>query len=327
MRHIIVPLSCLSVLLLPYFAQAATLRGATTLDAPVVRVSDLWADAGPMAERVLGASPTPGNRIVIEAPQLAAIARQFGIDWRPASATDRVVLDRPGRPLPRETVFSAIQTALSLLGAPPDLDIDLPGFISPLVAQESEPQASVDQLDYDSASGRFTALLTVTAEGMSVERTRLSGRATAMLELPVLQRRLAAGTVIDPGEPKMTRVRADLVRGDVARLPDQMVGFAARRTIAPGQPVALVDLMRPSAITKGARVVIELQAPGLAVVAQGLALDNGAIGERIPVLNPSTHATLMAEVLGPGRVRVTPGSAPVSGTPVSTLPGALVAAR
>jgi flagella basal body P-ring formation protein FlgA len=290
-------------------------------------VSDLWADAGPVAERVLGTSPTPGNRIVIEAPQLAAIARQFGIDWRPASATDRAVLDRPGRALPREEVFSAIHNALSLLGAPADLDIDLPGFISPLVPQGSESQASIDQLDYDATSGRFTALLTVTAEGMPVERTRLSGRATEMLELPVLQRRLAAGAVIDPGEPKMTRIRADLVRGEIARLPDQMIGFAVRRSLAPGQPIALADLMRPSAITKGARVVIELQAPGLALVAQGLALDNGAIGERIPVLNSSTHATLSAEVLGPSRARVTPGSTPVTGTSISGLPGALVAAR
>ena len=54
---------------------------------------------GPKPTRVLGPGPAPGGRIVVEAAQLAAIARQFGVDWRPASPADRAVLDRPGRML------------------------------------------------------------------------------------------------------------------------------------------------------------------------------------------------------------------------------------
>jgi flagella basal body P-ring formation protein FlgA len=322
MRRILPPILCLCALLHPSAPRAATLRGATTLEAPMVRVADLFDGAGEGGARVLGPAPAPGNRIVIESAQLAAIARQFGIDWRPASPSDRVVLDRPGRPLPRDAVFSALRAALGELGAPVETDIDLPGFVAPLVPQESEARLSIDQLDYDPASGRFTALLTVTAEGMEVRRERLSGRVSEMLDLPVLPHRLAVGAVIEPGDTRMARVRSDLVRGEVARLPEQIVGFALRRPVAPGQPIALADLARPSAVLKGARVVIELSAPGLALVAQGIALDNGAIGERIAILNPATRATLSAEVLGPQRVRVTPGSAAAANTP-----GALVAAR
>lgn len=308
MRNVILPLLCLPALLQTVQADAATLRGSTILQSATVRISDLFDDAGPGAGRALGPAPAPGNRIVIEAAQLGAIARQFGIDWRSGSMSDRVVLDRPGRPLPREAVFTALREALSLLGAATDLDIDLPGFTSPIISQEGEPQTSIDQLDYDSTSGRFTALLTVTAPGMETERERLSGRVSEMIELPVLARRVAPGAIIETGDTHMARVRADLVRGDVARAPDQMTGFSLRRAISVGQPVALADLARPSAILKGARVIIELQAPGLALSAQGVAMDDGAIGERISVLNPTTRAILSAEVLGPSRVRVTPGT-------------------
>src|SRR5271154_2790337 len=86
-------------------AQAATLRPLTTLAAPVVRLCDLFDDAGPHADRVLGPGPAPGGRIVIEAAQLAAIARQFGVDWRPGSPVDRAVLERPGELLPRDEVM------------------------------------------------------------------------------------------------------------------------------------------------------------------------------------------------------------------------------
>ena len=50
--------------------QAASLRSAVTLEHPMVRVADLFDDAGPAASRVLGAGPQPGARLVVEAAQL-----------------------------------------------------------------------------------------------------------------------------------------------------------------------------------------------------------------------------------------------------------------
>src|ERR1700733_2892343 len=77
-------------------ARSATLRSATMLHGPVVRLSDLFDDAGANADRVLGTAPGPGGSIVVEAAQLAAIARQFGVDWRPGSAAERAGLERAG---------------------------------------------------------------------------------------------------------------------------------------------------------------------------------------------------------------------------------------
>src|SRR6516225_9232107 len=108
-------------------AEAATLRTVTTLHGPVVRLSDLFDDAGVGADRVLGPGPGAGSRIVVEAAQLGAIARQFGVDWRPASSADRAVLDRPGRPLRREDALDAVKSALIGAGASHDCDVELPG--------------------------------------------------------------------------------------------------------------------------------------------------------------------------------------------------------
>ncbi|MCW3475117.1 flagellar basal body P-ring formation chaperone FlgA [Limobrevibacterium gyesilva] len=292
-------------------ATAATLRPLTTLDAPVVRLSDLFDDAGPGGERVLGPGPGPGARIVVEAPQLAAIARQFGLDWRPASPTDRAVLDRPGRLLPREDVVAALRSALTSAGAPDDAEIDLPGFAAPLVATESHPRSTMEQLDYDAASGRFTGLLAVTGDGMPMLRMRLSGTLQEMIELPVPVRRLLPGSIIQPGDLRMTRLRAGLARGEVVRNPAQAVGLTLRRQAVAGQPLPLAELTRPAAVQKGARVTMQLQAPGLTLLAQGQALEAGAIGDRIQVLNPASRAVVEADVTGPDRVRVAPGTLPL----------------
>src|SRR4051794_3976135 len=126
MRHVIPMLLGAGLLATPP-ALAATPRPLTTLAADVVRLSDLFDEAGPEAARALGPAPAPGARLVVEAPRLAAIARQFGVEWRPASGSERVILDRPGRLLPREAVLSALRQALSGLGAP-DGDLEIPGF-------------------------------------------------------------------------------------------------------------------------------------------------------------------------------------------------------
>jgi flagella basal body P-ring formation protein FlgA len=103
------PLAILAFCLGGVSAEAATLRPMTTLHAPVVLLSDLFDDAGANAKRVLGPGPGAGGRIVVEAAQLGAIARQFGVDWRSASSADRAVLDRPGRPLRRNEVVDAVR--------------------------------------------------------------------------------------------------------------------------------------------------------------------------------------------------------------------------
>src|SRR5208337_1009405 len=155
-------------------AGAATLRTMTTLHGPQVKLSDLFDDAGANADRVLGPGPAPGGRIVVEAAQLAAIARQFEVDWRPASRADRAVLDWPGKPLPREAAMGALREALAASGVrPDDCEIDLAGFTPPLVPFEAAPRPLVSQLDYDRASGRFAAVLSMTGDGIEPINTRI----------------------------------------------------------------------------------------------------------------------------------------------------------
>lgn len=308
-------------------AAAANLRNATTLDAAVVRLSDLFDGIGPHADRVLGPAPAPGARIVVEAPQLAAIARQFGVDWRPASPGDRSVLDRPGRLLAREDVFAALRSALGEVGAPADGDLDLPGYAAPMVPLDSQPEVAVEQLNYQGATGRFTATLAVSGAGMLTERTRVSGQIEQMVDLPVLVRRLPAGSVLQPGDLTTARVRAGGLRGETVRDAAEAVGLALKRLAVAGQPLSTADLMRPVMVRKGALVMMQLFTPGLALTGQGVALDAGGTGERIRILNPNSHAVLEAEVIGPDRVRISPGSMPLQTRGIGAAALAQVAVR
>ncbi len=290
---------------------AANLRPLSVLHAPTVRLSDLFEDAVPQAARVLGPAPAVGARLVVEAPQLAAIARQFGVDWRPVSPADRVVLDRPGRPLPRDEVLDAVQTALVHAGASADADIELPGFDAPLVPVEGAAQAIVTQTDYDAASGRFAALLTVTADAMTPVNLRVAGRVIETMEVAVPVTRLLPGTVLRAQDLRLARIRSGLVRGEPVRVPAEAAGMALRHTAAAGQPILRAELVRPPVVEKGAVVTMVLETQGIALSGQAQALESGAMGEHVRVLNTVSRAVLDAEVTGPGKVRVQPDSAPL----------------
>jgi flagella basal body P-ring formation protein FlgA len=291
-------------------AEAAALRTMTTLHGPSVYLRDLFDDAGRNAAALLGPGPAPGGRIIVEAAQLNAIARQFGVAWRSLSPADRAVLEWPGRPLHREDAIEAIRTAITAAGTPDDFEIDIPGFLAPLVPFEAVTVPTVSQLDFDSNSGRFTAMLSITGEGMNPINTRISGRAEAMAEAPVAATRLLPETVLRAEDVHLARVRVDQIRTEIARSVDQVIGMELRRPVPAGQPLRLTDLTRPGLVQRGSLVQIELNVAGLSVSGQAVAIDGGAEGDRIRVQNLNSHALLTAEVVGPGHVRVMPDAPP-----------------
>jgi len=291
-------------------AEAAALRTMTTLHASNVYVRDLFDDAGPSANQLLGPGPEPGGRIIVESAQLNAIARQYGVEWRSISRADRAVLEWPGHPLRREDAIEAVRIALTAVGAPDDYEIDIPGFSPPVIPFEALSVPTVSQLDYDSNTGRFTAMLSVTGAGMNPINTRISGRAEEMAEAPVAVTRLLPETVLRADDVHMSRVRAAQIRTEIARSVEQIVGMELKRPVPAGQPLQLADLTRPALVQRGAIVQIQLTAGGLSVSGQAVAIDAGAVGDQVRVQNINSRALLMAEVIGPGQVRVTPDAAP-----------------
>ncbi len=296
---------------LAHAAAAASPRSAVQLAGPQVRLADLFDDAGPEADRVLGPSPPPGGRLVVGAAQLAAIARQFHVDWTPATQTERVVLERPGRAVPKEAILGALRTALAGAGCTGDCAVDLPLTPRLIVTPDMDPAPLVEQLDYDAAAGRFAAVLSVAASGEAPQRARVSGRAAPTVAVPVLARRLWPGAVITAADVQVARVRATQIGTETAQAPEQMVGRSLRHVVMPGQPVPLAELAAPELVRKGSIVTLQLDVGGLSLRAEGEALQAGGLGERIAVLNPLSHAVVQAEIVEPGGVRVVPGSLPM----------------
>ncbi|MCS6932168.1 MAG: flagellar basal body P-ring formation chaperone FlgA [Acetobacteraceae bacterium] len=333
MRQAVVPALAMPLLFLlllalalPAAAQFAAPRPEAVVEGPEVRLSHLFSGIPPARDPVLGPAPPPGQRIVIEAPQLAVIARQAGLAWRP-SGTERVVLERPGRALDRAEVEAALRAALEPLGLDPQAELELPPGALPAVPPAASLRLLVEQPAFDAASGRFSATLLVLADGAPPERLRLAGRAAVMVPVVVAVRRIPAGRPIGAADLREERWRAERVRPGMAASLAEVAGRQSRRPIGEGQPVVLSDLAAASVISRNETVTVEVEQGALALTLRGRALADAALGEAVPVMNPSSRAVIETIAIGPGRVRAAFGAAPVATVPDTQSPTAAIAAR
>lgn len=276
-----------------------------------LRLSDLFDHAGEAGQAVIGAAPAPGRRMMLDAAQLAAIARRHGLAWRPLTGEERSIVERPGRPLPREEIEALLREDLVRLGMDPEAELEMPGFAPPAVPLAALPQVMLEATHYDAATRRFATTLVVAADGMAGWRGRLTGRALPTVPVVVATRRLAVGDVVGPADLREIRLRAERVRPGTAQRAEEVAGRQLRRPIAANLPFVLVDLVAPTVVAKNQLVLMVLDGPGLAMTAQGRAMEAAARGERVPVMNLASRSIVEAEAIGPGRVRVLPGATPI----------------
>jgi flagella basal body P-ring formation protein FlgA len=280
------------------------------VDDQVIRVSDIF-EGTARGDVVVGAAPNPGQRFVIEAAQLAGIARRFNVDWRPTSGAERTVLERPGRALSREAAIEVLREELLGLGLPADAELELAAFSPPILPLSAIPRLSAEGGNYETASNRFAATLLVMADGMPSIRMRVAGRAIATVPAVVATRRLSVGEVVKPEDAKLVQLRAERVRPGTTQRLEDVVGMQLRRPISTDLPFMGADLMQAHIIAKNEIVTMVVDGPGLSLTTQGRALEPATRGGRLSVMNLSSRNVVEAEAIGPGRVRVSLGAGPI----------------
>src|SRR5918994_7581453 len=85
---------------LAFAQEMAAPRPLSVVEDAVLRLGDVFENAGERATQAIGAAPAPGRRLVLDVAQLSALARAHNLSWRPLSAHERAVVERPGRAVP-----------------------------------------------------------------------------------------------------------------------------------------------------------------------------------------------------------------------------------
>lgn len=120
----------------------------------------------------------------------------------------------------------------------------------------------------------------------------------AAAQSAVAARHLRPGTVLAAGDMRPAGDGADPTL-------EALVGLEVRRAVYAGRPILPGDVGPPTLVARNALVAIVYQTGGLGIRADGRALDAGAAGERIRVMNLSSRLVVQGIVSGPGMIEVT----------------------
>ncbi len=120
----------------------------------------------------------------------------------------------------------------------------------------------------------------------------------------MLTRPLAAGDVVKASDLTIVRRPKAEAGANVVTDAAQAMGLAARRAMRPGQIMRQTDLMKPEVVARNENVTITYEVPGIVLTMRGKALETGAQGDVINVLNVASNKAIQATVAGPGHVIV-----------------------
>lgn len=118
--------------------------------------------------------------------------------------------------------------------------------------------------------------------------------------------------VIYPGESitdSMIKKQSFLESSDTSSFisqPEQIIGKMARRTLLPGQPIALSVVDDPKIVKIGASVRLIYDHDGLVITTSGMSMQSASVGEIIKVRNVQSGLVVSGTVSADGSVRVGP---------------------
>lgn len=278
---------------------APALRATSTVASAVIRLGDLFADAGKRASDVVAPAPPPGSRTIFDAAWLAATAREHHLDWQPASRFDQASVTRATRAIEGDAIAARLLQEIGKrqsIGSA-EIQLDNPA-LRLLVAADAPGNIAVDGLTVEPRSGRFSAIIAAPAGGTDAQHQRVTGRLIRMLDLPVLSRALAPGDTIAAADIETLRVRAERLGSDAVLDRRTLIGKTPRRLLRPHEPLRIGDIEVPLLVHKGDLVTIVLETPTMRLTAQGKALGDGAMGAMLQIANTKSNRLLDARVTG-----------------------------
>lgn len=296
--------------LLPALAGAgeiytARLRTAIVVEDDVVTLGDLFEGAGSAGSVVVTPAPPPGKREILSLSRIAMVARENGLEWNGRARSGRITVERAGQRIPLEDITREIETALMRAGMSGPRQIRLSNSrLALYVPLESDAGIIVENVDFDRSGSRFEAFISIPAGNDSAARIRVTGQAITVIDVPVLISAVAAGHVIAGNDLTSARVPLNRAGGNIVTDSHRLIGKVARRNLRPNKPLRDSDVRRSVTVAKGSMVTMVVTAPGMTLSTTGRALENGATGDIIRVLNTRTHTTVTARVISPNKVQV-----------------------
>jgi flagella basal body P-ring formation protein FlgA len=286
---------------------APVLRANVTVNSDVVLIGDVIDNAGVAARIAIYRAPDLGTTGALPTAKLLSALRAhrvIGVDTRDIR---EVMVTRVARKLESQEIETEVLRALARNTGRADANFDLKFDRDPQTMQldpsnigAMEPSA----VRHDARSGRFEVSFEIANEtGTTPAKLRFTGTAIETVEAAVLVRSLERNEVVKASDVQVERRPKAEVAGDVLGR-EGVIGMQARRSLRSGQPLRGADLGKPDLVQRDQGVTLICETPGIYLTVRGKALESGAEGDVVNVLNLQSKRTVSGTVIGRGQVSI-----------------------
>lgn len=250
-------------------------------------------------DTVIGYSPAPGARRILQLPELKRIGAQYGIA---VPAGSQACFEWKVQPITEEAVRAAIREALQA----PEARVEILAM-SKAPAPEGKlafPQSGL------SAATNTDPSTPVTWRGYvqygSPRRFSVWARVRVSATMPrvIAVEPLAAGKRVAEAQVRL-EMHADFpLRNDAARSLEEVIGRIPRRPVRAGLPVLRSDLTEAFEVDRGDTVEVTAVSGATQLELEALAETSGRQGDVISLRNPRSGKLFRARIEGKGRAIV-----------------------
>lgn len=303
-HFILVSIAC-AIMYAPCAAHAVGLKEHSVLTGDTITLGDIFYDLPRDEDRVLGSAPRPGKDMVINAKTLLRIAIALDLPWRPSSASDNVTLRREATIIEYDQIKEALYTALYDDNVYGDYEISIPAQYHKIILPHDQPASmEITSFTTDTNNKTFEATIAAPSAENPIQHFKIKGHMNAVITVPVLAENLQSGHIITQKDIKHIKIKEREFTRDTIADASILIGMTARRVILAGRPIKTSEMIAPKLIERGEIVTLTLNVGTMALTTQAKALQNGAKGDIIRVVNTASNKTLQAIITGTNQVSI-----------------------
>lgn len=201
----------------------------------------------------------------------------------------------------------SISEALQQQGAGEAVNATLTGKFNDKLHQSNEPvTVEVHSLDFTAQDMKWNAELRFFDGEKLAQTLPVEGRFENLIAVPVLNKRLHRGDMIEEADIAFENIPEHRLRKDTILSADELIGNSPRRVISENRPVRSSEVEHPQIVTKGDLIQVRFLAGTMTIQTMGEALDTGAKGDTIRIRNTDSNIVVQATIAQPGMADVKP---------------------
>lgn len=204
-----------------------------------------------------------------------------------------------------DNVSAAVSKEFVEQGRGSDIELEFFGGQTGFVFENAdEAKILVSDLNVNEEQNKFIATAEIFVDGKLSAETKLFGRYFDMTEVWLPVKNIEKDAIITQDDLVKAKIRSNRLRDDNVVDIDELVGKQAVRQIKADRPIMAKDIQDEVLITKGQLVTAVYSYKGLQITSRMEALEDGAKGQEIKLLNTKSKKEIVGKVLDDKTVEI-----------------------